>query len=88
MIALSIHRPSVAPWLYAGLVIYFIDRIARTWRIFWTHSVKKVVDKDIDESDSVGLVEALSDDTIRVQVKTTLNWIPGGVLFSSLDCLC
>lgn len=77
LIALSVHRPTLAPWLYAGLVVYFIDRILRTARIVWHHTYNKICEREIPDGESNGFVEAISEDTIRVTVRTTLNWIPG-----------
>lgn len=74
-VALCVHRPSIAPWLYAGFIIYFIDRILRTGLIIYHHTISYVKPTEVEES--IGIVEALSSDLIRVKVQTTLNWNPG-----------
>ncbi|KAL8276503.1 hypothetical protein RQP46_011104 [Phenoliferia psychrophenolica] len=75
LVALSIHRPEVAPWLYAGFIIYFLDRIVRTWRIVLHHGVRKI--KPAGTNGEVGSVEVMSPSMIRVKVQTTLSWVPG-----------
>ncbi|KAK4698578.1 hypothetical protein P7C70_g7694, partial [Phenoliferia sp. Uapishka_3] len=74
-VALCIHRPEIAPWLYAGFIIYFLDRIIRTGRIVLHHTFRPVEAESVDGE--TGTVEALSDCMLRVTVQTTLTWIPG-----------
>ncbi|KAG8881539.1 hypothetical protein FRB98_004255 [Tulasnella sp. 332] len=75
IVALAVHRPSVAPWLYVGLFIYFLDGTVRLGRIVYHHLVKRARPSEVEGP--LGIVEALSEDTIRVSVQTTLSWIPG-----------
>jgi hypothetical protein len=82
LIALAIHRPEIAPWLYAGFIIYFVDRIIRTGRIILHHTLRRIRPDDVDGE--VGTVEALSASMLRVTVQTTLSWIPGELHLSIL----
>ncbi|KAG8996567.1 hypothetical protein FRB93_000709 [Tulasnella sp. JGI-2019a] len=85
VIALAVHRPSIAPWLYVGLFIYLLDGIIRLFRIVFHHLLKRA--RPSEAVGPLGIVEALSDDTIRVSVQTTLSWIPGQHIYLHVPLL-
>ena len=82
LVALSVHRPEIAPWLYVGFFIYFLDRAIRTGRIILHHTLRRIKPDDVDGE--IGTVEALSASMLRVTVQTTLSWIPGELHLSML----
>lgn len=70
-----IHRPQQAGWIVAGLGLYFLDRIWRTARIYWHHGLQTLPKNPLGMSGA--WVEYLSDDTIKVCVKTRMSrWLP------------
>ncbi|GAA95440.1 uncharacterized protein L969DRAFT_614835 [Mixia osmundae IAM 14324] len=70
-IALAIHRPQTAPFLYAGLGIYVVDRVVRTGRIIYYHYFKPTREK------INAWVKVLPGDTMRVTLRTRMRWRAG-----------
>ncbi|GAA5871904.1 hypothetical protein JCM16303_000911 [Sporobolomyces ruberrimus] len=71
LIALSIHRPQVAPFLIAGAVIYSSDRLVRLCSVLYYAL------RSSRRGGAAATVEVLSDDVIRVRVETKKGWLPG-----------
>ncbi|GAA6013728.1 hypothetical protein JCM11491_005076 [Sporobolomyces phaffii] len=70
LIALSIHRPQVAPFIIAGAVIYSSDRLVRLASVAYYGFLS---------SRRVGAeatVEVLSEDVLRIKVETKKKWTP------------
>ncbi len=88
LVAVAYHRPSIAGWLYAGIAIYFVDRIWRTIRLIHRQLISKVTKDDLRDDETVGLVEALDERTMRVTVKSTMSWIPGELFFAHRPTPC
>jgi hypothetical protein len=65
--ALVIHRPQLQGWIWAGFALHLLDRVARGARIAYYHLLRRVED---DDDDPKGTVTVLTEDTIRVSVRT------------------
>ncbi|GAA5895955.1 ferric reductase family protein [Sporobolomyces salmoneus] len=70
LIALSLHRPQVAPYLIAGAVIYSSDRIFRVLLVAYYAL------RSSRRGGAKATVEILSDDVIRVKTENKRRWKP------------
>ena len=67
-----IHRPQQQGWIWAGFVLHWLDRIARTFRIILYHGIRKAP----RDGRPTGTVQALTEDTMLVSVRTRQDWRP------------
>ncbi|GAA5930198.1 ferric reductase family protein [Sporobolomyces koalae] len=70
LIALSLHRPQVAPYLISGAVIYLSDRIIRLLSLGYYFLASRT-------RKSTATIEVLSEDVLKVQIQTKNRWKPG-----------
>ncbi|KAI5477327.1 molybdenum cofactor biosynthesis protein [Pseudohyphozyma bogoriensis] len=82
-IALSVHRPQVAPFTIFALLLYASDRGVRGASLIYYNFFKGVGPGEAPSA----WVEILSEDTVRVSIKVAKKWAPGQHTFLHLPLL-
>ncbi|GAA5958339.1 hypothetical protein JCM3765_004799 [Sporobolomyces pararoseus] len=71
LIALSLHRPQVAPYIIAGAVLYASDRIVRLGSVAYYSMGRK------SRAGPRTTIQLLSKDVMKVEIETKRKWKPG-----------
>ncbi|GAA5854623.1 hypothetical protein JCM3766R1_003125, partial [Sporobolomyces carnicolor] len=92
LVALSLHRPEVAPYLISGAAVYASDRIVRVGAVVYYYILVRILTglrrgrgrNEVDEGGTRALpvvagatIELVSKDVMRVKVETKTRWKPG-----------
>ena len=78
------HYPAYAGLVWAGLALYLLDHLWRAGRIIFYYGIRSAYHLNDTRS---AWVEALTDDTMRVNVRTRMDWTAGSHVYLHLPFL-